>query len=184
MRGSCICTQYLVPTSQDLVLSGTGRAHPGSLPPPNQALSQSNPARTCIRQAQLTWVASCHFVIALVCHRCKALPPNMKYTVTTIYAYCFLLSAPSFCMPSHPTKFPAFSSIPPIPCWLGSRFADAAFIASTACSLSCTPEDFHGSLPVTLPIVSYKTVNTCFLVQQPYSSIVGLVLTSAAPLTY
>jgi hypothetical protein len=57
-------------------------------------------------------------------------------------------------MPSQPTKLPAFSSMPPIPCWLGSRFADAAFIASMADSLSCTPDDFHGSLPVTFPMVS------------------------------
>ena len=71
-----------------------------------------------------------------------------------VVAYCFLLSAPSFCMPSQPTRFPAFSSMPPMPCWLGSRFADAAFIASTACDLSCAPDAFHASAPVTFPMVS------------------------------
>jgi hypothetical protein len=80
------------------------------------------------------------------------------YTTNPTSAYCFLLSAPSFCMPSQPTRLPAFSSIPPKP-WLVSRFALADFIASIACSLSCTPDDFHASLPVTLPIVSFGDIS-------------------------
>ena len=81
---------------------------------------------------------------------------SLNYLIATCMAavYCFLLSAPSFCMPSQPTRFPAFSSMPPMPCWLGSRFADAAFIASTACDLSCAPDAFHASAPVTFPMVS------------------------------
>jgi hypothetical protein len=72
--------------------------------------------------------------------------------------------------------------MPPMPCWLGSRFADAAFIASTACSLSCAPDAFHGSLPVMFPMVSYERVSTCIAAthfQKAASS-----RTSAAPLTY
>lgn len=48
----------------------------------------------------------------------------------------FLLSAPSFCIPSHPTKLPTFSSTPPNPCFDVSLFSPAFFIASTACVLS------------------------------------------------
>lgn len=85
-------------------------------------------------------------------------PSHLSLCIIVIYQL-FLLAAPSRCMPSHPTRFPAFSSTPPYPCWLASLFADAAFIASTACDLSCSPEDFHASLPVTLPIVSCASVS-------------------------
>lgn len=68
--------------------------------------------------------------------------------------YSLLLSAPSFCIPSHPTNFPAVSSTPPSP-WLElSLFSLAAFIASMAWFLSCSPEVAHAWLPVTLPIVA------------------------------
>ena len=69
-------------------------------------------------------------------------------------SYCFLLSAPSFCIPSHPTRFPAFSSTPPNPLACESRFWDAAFIASTASCFSCAPLFFQSAEPVTLPTTS------------------------------
>jgi hypothetical protein len=55
-------------------------------------------------------------------------------------------------------------------------------MASTACSLSCAPDAFHGSLPVTFPMVSYKEVSVWHCIEQ--SSKTKQSHTSAAPLTY
>ena len=58
------------------------------------------------------------------------------------------------CIPSHPSNFPAVSSTLPSP-WLElSLFSPAAFIASMAWFLSCSPDVAHAWLPVTLPIVA------------------------------
>ena len=65
-----------------------------------------------------------------------------------------LLSAPSFSMPSHPVIFPAISSTFPYPSVFGSRFALAAFIASTPWLLSVEPDSVHAAEPVTFPMAS------------------------------
>lgn len=71
--------------------------------------------------------------------------------------YSLLLSAPSFCIPSHPTRFPAACSTPPNP-FPDSLSSLAAFIASTAWFLSCSPDVAQAWLPVTLPIVAWVVV--------------------------
>lgn len=81
------------------------------------------------------------------------LSPSLPFPYPGSY---FLLSAPSFCIPSHPTKLPTFSSTPPYPCLAVSLFSPAFFIASTACVLSWMPDDFQACELVALPIVSWE----------------------------
>ena len=68
-------------------------------------------------------------------------------SIAAIANHCFLLAAPSSCMPSQPAIFPAISSAAPKPLLAGSRPSLALFMAETASAFCCSPDSFQDSLP-------------------------------------
>lgn len=98
--------------------------------------------------------------------------------------YAFLLSAPSFSMPSHPTALPAASSNLPMPSFCGFRLALAAFIASIPSVLSDSADDFHSSEPVTLPTVLCSDLIQCVPEEVLLLRCRDEDRTSTAPFTY